>query len=100
MPMLHLGAMAFAAALAVSGFMIAAAVGDIPNNRSNHSAATPTSGGLGLVAALGIMCLGAGLFYPQLGLAPQMPFLLALAFAIAALGLFDDIFEGRTSGGL
>ena len=96
MPMLHLGAMAFAAALAVSGFMIAAAVGDIPNNRSNHSAATPTSGGLGLVAALGIMCLGAGLFYPQLGLAPQMPFLLALAFAIAALGLFDDIFEGRT----
>ena len=94
--MLHLGAMAFAAALAVSGFMIAAAVGDIPNNRSNHSAATPTSGGLGLVAALGIMCLGAGLFYPQLGLAPELPFLLVLAFAIAALGLFDDIFEGRT----
>jgi len=31
MPMLHLGAMAFAAALAVSGFMIAAAVGDIPD---------------------------------------------------------------------
>jgi len=25
-----------------------------------------------------------------------VPFLLALAFAIAALGLFDDIFEGRT----
>ena len=95
-PMLHLGAMAFAVALAVSGFMIAAAVGDIPNNRSNHSAATPTSGGLGLVAALGIMCLGAGLFYPQLGLGPELPFLLALAFAIAALGLFDDIFEGRT----
>ena len=96
MPMLHLGAMAFAAALAVSGFMIAAGVGDIPNNRSNHSAATPTSGGLGLVAALGIMCLGAGLFYPQFGLGPELPFLLALAFAIAALGLFDDIFEGRT----
>ena len=96
MPMLHLGAMAFAATLAFSGFMIAAGVGDIPNSRSNHIAATPTSGGLGLVAALGIMCLAAVKFYPQLGLGPELPYLLMLAFAIAALGLFDDVFEGRT----
>lgn len=95
-PILHLGAMAFAAALAFSGFMIAAGVGDIPNKRSNHSAATPTSGGLGLVAALAIMCLGADKFYPQFGLGQELPFLLMLALAIAALGLFDDIFEGRT----
>ena len=93
--MLHLGAMAFAAALAFSGFMIAAGVGDIPNSRSNHSAATPTSGGLGLVAALGIMCLAAIKFYPQLALGPELPYLLMLCFAIAALGLFDDAFEGR-----
>ena len=96
MPMLHLGAMAFASALAFSGFMIAAGVGDIPNNRSNHSAATPTSGGIGLVAALGVMCLGAAKFYPQLSYGPELPYLLMLALAIAALGLFDDIFEGRT----
>jgi len=70
----------------------------MPMLHLNHSAATPTSGGLGLVAALGIMCLGAGLFYPQFGLGPELPFLLALAFAIAALGLFDDIFEGLFEG--
>lgn len=95
-PMLHLGAMGFAAALAISGFMIAAGVGDIPNGRSNHSAATPTSGGLGLVAALGIMSLGAGLFYPQLGLGAEFSYLLVLSFIMGALGLFDDVFEGRT----
>jgi len=96
MPMLHLGAMAFAVALAFSGFMIAAGVGDIPNDRSNHDKATPTSGGVGLVAALGIMCLGAKLFYPQFGLGPELPFLLVLALGIAGLGLFDDVFTGRT----
>jgi len=96
LPMLHLGAMAFAVSLAFSGFMIASGIGDIPNARSNHSAATPTGGGLGVVAALGMMCLGAGLFYPQLGLGTELPYLLILAFAITALGLFDDVFEGRT----
>ena len=96
MPMLHLGAIAFAVALAFSGFMIAAGVGDIPNDRSNHSAATPTSGGIGLVAALGAMCVAAMKFYPQLELGPELPYLLILCFTIAALGLFDDIFEGRT----
>lgn len=96
MPMLHLGAIAFAVALAFSGFMIAAGVGDIPNDRSNHSAATPTSGGIGLVAALGGMSLAAFKFYPQIGFGPELPYLLILCFAIAALGLFDDVFEGRT----
>jgi len=96
MPLLHLGAMAFAVSLAFSGFMVGAGVGDIPNDRSNHAAATPTSGGLGLVAALGMMGLGAGLFYPQLALGPEWPYLLILCFGIAALGLFDDIYEGRT----
>jgi len=96
LPMLHLGAMAFAVSLAFSGFMIASGIGDIPNARSNHSAVTPTGGGLGVVAALGMMCLGAGLFYPQLGLGTELPYLLILAFAITALGLFDDVFEGRT----
>lgn len=94
--MLHLGAIAFAVSLAFSGFMIAAGVGDIPNSRSNHSAATPTSGGIGLVAALGLMCLAAFKFYPQFELGSELTFLLLFAFAIAALGLFDDVFEGRT----
>ena len=43
-----------------------------------------------------MMGLGAGMFYPQLGLGPEWPYLLMLGFAISALGLFDDIFEGRT----
>lgn len=96
LPLLHLGAMAFTASLAISGFMIAAGVGDIPNSRSNHSAATPTSGGLGVVAALGASALGAGLFYPQLGLGAEFSYLLILALIMAVLGLFDDVFEGRT----
>lgn len=95
-PMLHLGAIAFATTLAFTGFMVGAGLGDIPNDRSNHSAATPSSGGIGLVAALGVMCLCGALFYPQLGLGPELPYLLLLAGMIAALGLFDDIFEGRT----
>ena len=96
MPMLHLGTMGFAVALAFSGFMIAAGVGDVPNNRSNHSAVTPTAGGIGLMAAIAIMCLGAAKFYPQFGLGPELPYLLMLAGIIAVIGLFDDVFEGRT----
>ena len=96
LPMLHLGAIAFAVALAFSGFMIGAGLGDVPNARSNHSDATPTSGGVGLVAALGAMGIGAVMFYPQFSLGPELPYVLMLAFAIAALGLFDDVFEGRT----
>ncbi|WP_026941554.1 MraY family glycosyltransferase [Hellea balneolensis] len=95
-PLLHLGAMGFAVSLAISGFMIAAGVGDIPNTRSNHKSATPTSGGLGLVAGLGMIGLGAGLFYPQLGLGTEFSYLLILSFIISALGLFDDVVEGRT----
>ena len=96
MPMLHLGTIGFAVALAFSGFMVAAGVRDIPNSRSNHIAATPTAGGLGLVAALGIMCLAAVKFYPQFELRAELPYLLMLCFAMAGLGLFDDVFEGRT----
>ena len=97
MPFLHIGAMAFAVSLAFCGFMVHAGVGDIPNARSNHDSATPTSGGAGLVAALGMMALGAALFYPQLNLTPELPVLLGLAFAVAAIGLFDDVFTGRTA---
>ncbi len=97
MPFLHIGAMAFAVSLAFCGFMVHAGVGDIPNARSNHNSATPTSGGAGLVAALGVMALGAALFYPQLGTAPELPVLLGLALIIAAIGLYDDVFTGRTA---
>jgi len=96
LPLLHLGAMAFAVSLAFSGFMVFVGVGDIPNSRSNHVSATPTSGGIGLVAALGMIALGAGLFYPQLGIISETSYLLGLAFGVATLGLFDDVFIGRT----
>jgi len=96
MPFLHVGAMAFAVSLAFCGFMVHAGLGDIPNKRSNHIDRTPTAGGIGLVAALGMMVLGAALFYPQLGLGSALPIVLGLAFVIAAMGLYDDIFTGRT----
>ena len=40
--------------LAVSGFMIFAGIGDIPEERSSHNQTTPTSGGLGIIAAIGV----------------------------------------------
>jgi len=97
MPYLHTGAMAFAVSLAICGFMVHAGVGDIPDDRSNHSSTTPTSGGVGLVASLGMMGLGAGLFYPQLNLEPELPILLGLTLVIAMMGLYDDVFTGRTA---
>ena len=39
-------------AIAVSGFMVHAGLGDEPDSRSNHTQVTPTSGGVGLVAGV------------------------------------------------
>ncbi len=79
---------AFLVSLVISGAMIFAGVGDVPEARSSHKTVTPTSGGLGIVAALGaatFLMVGSGAIGPQFGQ------VLSLIWAIGFLGLMDDI---------
>ncbi|MGJ8562440.1 MAG: glycosyltransferase family 4 protein [Alphaproteobacteria bacterium] len=86
--------MGFAAALsmAVSGFMIHVGIGDIPVTRSSHKKTTATCGGLGLVAAIGGFFLIMPQFFPATWLDKDWPFVLTILWAVAILGLVDDIF--------
>lgn len=89
--LLHLGAFAFFISLALCGFMISAGVKDVPVERSSHKKIVPTAGGVGLVAGLGCGLIAQHHFYPGLTDAKTMAALCALAFAVAGLGLWDDI---------
>lgn len=68
-------------------------VGDIPNQRSNHRAVTPTSGGLGLVVALTIGWLYA---HGRFVLEPEHLQVLVPLWAMALLGLMDDVLHVPT----
>jgi len=74
--------------LAVSGFMIFAGIGDVPENRSSHSNTTPTAGGLGIIAAFGICAF---ILAQSDVLTPLMAQVLSLIWAIGFLGFADDI---------
>ncbi len=78
-----------AVSLAVSGFMVLAGIGDVPDNRSNHKVIIPTGGGLGILAALGLMSL---LISHNGVLSPEFSQILALIWAVGFLGLMDDIY--------
>ena len=81
----------FFTALAFTGFMVLAGITDVPNARSAHSRPIATAGGIGIVAGLGAGLLfmarysGADLLQYQIG-----P-IISLIFAVAILGLVDDI---------
>ena len=86
-------AFGFALSLAISGFMIYAGVGDIPETRSSHKSTTPTSGGLGIIAALGGIFLLYPALHPGSEALPEWPALLSLIFAMGLLGFMDDLFS-------
>lgn len=76
--------------LAVTGFMVVAGLGDVPGHRSSHSQVTPTGGGLGVLAALGI----GALTLPQIsGSTSQLAQILSLIWAMGFLGFVDDIYN-------
>ena len=97
-PILYILGFAFALSLAVSGFMIAAGVGDIPNKRSNHSKTIPTSGGLGIAAALGGFFFLLPQYFAPTELSSEWPFVLTAIWAVALLGLCDDVLTLRSGG--
>ncbi|MCW5724864.1 MAG: hypothetical protein KIS81_07885 [Maricaulaceae bacterium] len=72
----------------VTLMILRAGLMDRPNDRSSHDAPTPRAGGLGVVAGLGAAGLAAAIAAP----APGLAVLLAVAAALGALGLLDDMF--------
>lgn len=87
---LQIGAIAFLGSLAVSGFMVAAGLGDASDGRSAHSGTIPTSGGVGVIAGMGAALCALGLIFPELNLPRGFAPLMSLLFAIGMLGLVDD----------
>ncbi len=95
--LLHIAAFALFISLFVSGLMIYAGPLDRPNSRSSHANIIPTSAGLGLVAGLGAGFLALVFFYPNF-YNTDLPLnllakILALTFAVAVLGLIDDVYN-------
>lgn len=83
----------FLISVVVSGLMVLAGVGDSPNHRSSHGSVTPTSGGVAIIAALGMasfLFASASGFFPLTATYAQI---LSLVFAIGFLGLMDDILD-------
>ncbi len=88
---LQIGALAFLTSLAVSGFMVAAGLGDPSDERSAHRGTIPTSGGVGVLAGMGAALCGVSVLFPNLNLPRSLPPLMSLLFAIGMLGLVDDL---------
>ena len=94
--LLALWGLGVAVSLAVTGLVAVAGLGDVPGERSSHSAVTPTAGGLGVVAGMGATLATAAPFIGgQAGTSP-VPAVVALLFATALIGLQDDVHGLRT----
>ncbi len=93
---LQLAALAFFTCLAVSGFMVAAGLGDVADTRSAHSQTIPTGGGVGFIAGLGaaiiaLSFLGLPNIFDEKPLHRAFAPTLSLVFAVSLLGIVDDI---------
>lgn len=85
-----IAALAFLGSLAVSGFMSLAGLGDTSDGRSAHTGVIPTSGGVGIIAGLGLSLCALCFIFPELNLPQGFAPVMALLFAIGMLGLVDD----------
>jgi len=93
---LHISGFSFYLSLAFSGFMISAGLLDIPVHRSSHKGAIPTAGGVGIAAGLGGALLALSQFYPGFGNHILLAKTAGLGLLMAALGLWDDVFDIKT----
>lgn len=78
--------------------MILVGIGDEPGERSSHSKVTPTSGGLGILAAFGFVSLflsmnQGALIELNIEITPKFGQVLSLIWAVGFLGLMDDILD-------
>ncbi len=87
---LQIAAIAFFGSLAVTGFMRLAGLGDPADNRSAHSGVIPTSGGVGIIAGLGLALVATALIFQDLRLHAGFATSMSLIFAMGLLGLTDD----------
>jgi len=96
LPLLQTSLIGFFSALAITGFMIWAGPVDHPNARSSHLDATPTAGGVGIIGGFGMAVFATMWFFPELPIDSNIAAILSLGFAIAALGLTDDLLTLNT----
>jgi len=87
---IQIGLLAFLSSLAVSGFMAVAGLGDASDDRSAHRGTIPTSGGVGILAGLGVAICALSVLFPNLNLPKGFAPVMSLLFAIGMLGLVDD----------
>lgn len=87
---IQIGLLAFLTSLAVSGFMSVAGLGDSSDERSAHRGTIPTSGGVGVLAGLGVALCALSALFPNVNLPKGFAPLMSLVFAIGMLGLVDD----------
>lgn len=87
---IQIGLLAFLGSLAVSGFMCAAGLGDSSDERSSHSGTIPTSGGVGILAGMGVALCALSVLFPNVNLPKGFAPVMSLVFAIGMLGLVDD----------
>lgn len=95
---LQLTGLAFLVSLAVTGFAKLGGLGDVPDHRSSHARTTPTAGGLGILAGFSAGVLFAASYYQGWvfvgpAMAETFATTLSLTFAVAFLGLLDDLYD-------
>ncbi len=92
---MQIGGVALFVSLAITGFTRLGGLGDMPDHRSAHTVATPTGGGLGIIAGFSAAMLLAVTFHADvifgLGrLVGPVLSLLTCVFALGMIGLIDD----------
>lgn len=87
----QIAGLAFFTALAVTGFMVYAGLGDVADHRSAHHQTTPTGGGLSFAAGLGLCALALVFMNISAPLHESFAQILSLIFAVSMLGLIDDV---------
>lgn len=86
----------FIISCALSWLMNKAGLTDTPVGRSNHAAPTPTGGGLGVLCGLAAGLVSLTLLTPVEGVFAHLPAILSLCFAVALLGIYDDLYSPPT----
>jgi len=97
MPSLIVIIVSFLVAFVASRVMVIAGITDVPVDRSNHRVPTPTAGGVGVLCGLAAGFLSLSFLSSNIGVFTDLPAVLSLCFAMAMVGLYDDLYAPPTS---